>query len=157
MVGDLNGDGKPDVVAVAEPFIRGPANQVLPGNVAVLLNNGDGTFQPAVKYRVAAGLYSVAMGDFNGDGKTDLAVTSKSGANAPATAVTVLLGNGDGTFRNPQSYSAGVGALAVGDLNGDCKPDLVMPYNGNSVQVLLNTYVAGSGGSACAPVAASGN
>jgi FG-GAP repeat. len=51
-LGDLNGDGKPDIVAISEPFVRGAANQVLSGNIAVLLNNGDGTFQAAVRYAV---------------------------------------------------------------------------------------------------------
>jgi hypothetical protein len=140
-VGDLNGDGKPDVVTLSDVTV---------GTIAVLLGNGDGTFQPAVKYAVTKGLISVALGDFNGDGNMDAAVTSGFG-------VTVLLGNGDGTFRNPLNYGAGSGALAVGDLNGDGKPDLAMGYSTDSVQVLLNTYVPGSGGSACAPVPALAN
>jgi hypothetical protein len=150
-VGDLNGDGKPDIVAVAEPFIRSASNQVLSGNIAVLLNNGDGTFQPAVKYTVAPGLISVALGDFNGDGYTDVAVLSGS--------VSVLLGNGDGTFRNQVNYGGGTPTrLAVGDLNGDGKPDLALTGGlDNSVVVLLNTYVSGSGGSVCAPISPVGN
>jgi hypothetical protein len=150
-VGDVNGDGKPDIVAVAEPFIRGAANQVLSGNIAVLLNNGDGTFQPA-KYAVAPGLVSLVLGDFNGDGYADLAVLNGSG-------LSVLLGNGDGTFRNQLNYGSGTPTrLAVGDLNGDGKPDLVTVGGvDNSVVVLLNTYVPGSGGSACAPVSPVGN
>jgi hypothetical protein len=146
-VGDVNGDGKPDIIAVAEPFIRSASNQVLSGNIAVLLNNGDGTFQPAVKYAVAPGLVSLALGDFNGDGNADVAVISGS-------AVSVLLGNGDGTFRNQLNYGGGTPTrLAVGDLNGDGKPDLVTVGGvDNSVVVLLNIYTPGSGGSACAPV-----
>ena len=151
-VGDLNGDGKPDVVAVAEPFVRNAANQVLSGNIAVLLNNGDGTLQPAVKYAVAPNLITLAMGDFNGDGNTDVAVASGS---ASVGAVTVLLGNGDGTFRNALNYGGGTPTrLAVGDLNGDGKPDLALTGGlPDSVVVLLNTYIPGSGGSACIPVA----
>ncbi len=154
-LGDLNGDGKPDIVAIAEPFVRGAANQVLSGNIAVLLNNGDGTFQPAVIYSVAPNLTAVALGDFNGDGNMDLAVTS---ASSSIGAVTVLLGNGDGTLRNALTYGVGTPtALAVGDLNGDGKPDLAMTGGlSDSVLVLLNTYVPGSG-SACAPVVPVGN
>jgi FG-GAP-like repeat/FG-GAP repeat len=150
-VGDLNGDGKPDIVAVAEPFIRGSASQVLSGNIAVLLNNGDGTFQPAVKYSVAPGLISVVMADFNGDGYTDVAVASGS---ASVSGLSVLLGNGDGAFRNALNYGGGTPTrLAVGDLNGDGQPDLALTGGlDNSVTVLLNTYVPGSGGSACPPV-----
>ena len=90
-------------------------------------------------------------------GATDLAVTSGL---SPVGVVPVLLGNGDGTFRSALTYGAGSApaSLAVGDLNGDGKPDLAIADDfSNNVLVLLNTYVAGSGGSACAPVAASGN
>jgi hypothetical protein len=158
VVGDVNGDGKPDLVAVGDTFIRGAANQVLSGNIAVLLGNGDGTFQPAVKYPVAAGLLSVILGDFNGDGLVDVAVTSGlKGTNNPATGVTILLGNGDGTFRSAATYAAPNGPLAAGDLNGDGQQDLVIAddYAGMA-QVLLNTYVPGISGSACAPVTPAG-
>src|ERR1700687_238606 len=112
--------------------------------------------QTAVRYAVAPNLASVAVGDFNGDGNMDLAISS---ASAPVGAVTVLLGNGDGTFRNALPYGGGPAtALAVGDLNGDGKPDLAMTGGlSDSVVVLLNTYVLGSGGSACAPIPAVGN
>src|SRR4030088_831728 len=69
-IGDLNGDGKPDL-AVAD--FGG-------GAVSVLLGNGDGTFQTAVKYPAVAGSNSVTMGDFNGDGNADLAVVSSGAA-----------------------------------------------------------------------------
>jgi hypothetical protein len=145
-VGDLNGDGKPDVVAVSAPNIRPTGSQQISGTIAVLLNNGDGTLQPAVKYGVGEGVHSVSMGDFNGDGKMDLAVITGFG-------VVVLLGNGDGTFRNPLAYGAAKLYAAVGDVNGDGKPDLVtVDDTDDGVSVLLNTYIPGSGGSACAMV-----
>src|SRR5262249_1557029 len=116
VVGDLNGDGKPDLVAIAEPFVRGASNQVLPGSIGVLIGNGDGTFQPIVKYVVAKSLLYVTIGDFNRDGVADLVVAS---ASVTSGIVTVLLGNGDGTFRNALTYGAGSApaSLAVGDLN----------------------------------------
>jgi hypothetical protein len=122
------------------------------GTIAVLLNNGDGTFQPAVKYVIAQGVYFAVTGDFNGEGNTDLVVSHGSG-------FTVLLGNGDGTFRNPLHYGGGAPSwLTVGDLNGDGKPDLVVGGGlSDGVTVLLNTYVPGSSGSACAPVSPMGN
>ena len=71
MVGDFNGDGKPDL-AVAN-FVS--------GNVSVLLGRGDGTFQTAVNFGIGSGSQPqfVAVGDFNGDGKPDLAVANASG------------------------------------------------------------------------------
>src|ERR1035438_4809239 len=78
--------------------------------------------------------YSVAVGDFNGDGKLDLAVDNPG---SPGT-VSMLLGNGDGTFQAPVNSAAGPGShsLVVGDFNGDGKLDLAMGANG-AVTVLL--------------------
>jgi hypothetical protein len=84
--------------------------------------DGEGTFQAAARY--PAGLYpwSMAVGDFNGDGAIDLAV-----ANLGAR-VSVLLGNGDGSFRAPVSYAAGYypAFVTVGDLDGDGHDDLIV-------------------------------
>ena len=82
---------------------------------------------------------SVAVGDFNGDGKADLAV-----ANHISNNVSVLLGNGNGTFQAAVNYGAGTNpvSVAVGDFNGDGKADLaVANYDGNNVSVLLGTWV----------------
>src|SRR5262249_55316591 len=87
---DLNNDGQQDVVVLNQgqfPDFR--------SSVSVLLGNGDGTFQPAITTNLLAGATSVAVGDFNGDDKLDLAITS--GLN---DAVEVLRGNGDGTFQD---------------------------------------------------------
>ena len=129
-VGDFNGDGKLDV-AVAN--YCGTSYCGNSGTVAILLGNGDGTFQPAVGYNVGSHPASVAVGDFNGDGKLDLAV-----ANLNDDTVSVLLGNGDGTFQGTIDYSSPGGAIsvAVGDFNGDGKLDLAVG-GGNFVGVLL--------------------
>ena len=82
-IGDLDGDGKPDLAVANEQE----------STVSVLLASGGGTFEPQVKYVTAGQSYSVAMDDLNGDGKLDLALACWS-----AGAVSVLLGNGDGTF-----------------------------------------------------------
>ena len=125
VVGDFNGDGKPDLAV---------ANQGS-NNVSVLLGKGDGTFQAAVNYVTGIEPYSVAVGDFNGDGKLDLAVE-----NYGSSTVSVLLGNGDGTFQTAVNYATGVGSIVVvvGDFNGDGKLDLaVANVDSNNVSVLL--------------------
>jgi hypothetical protein len=99
------------------------------------LGNGDGTFQAPRNYGAAG---AVAVGDFNGDGTPDLAVTGGGG-------VRVLLGNGDGTCQTTNfSYVAGNSptAVAVGDFNGDGLPDLaVANFFTNDVSILLNDGV----------------
>jgi hypothetical protein len=80
-VGDFNGDGKLDI-AVAD---------MAANFVVIYINNGDGTFTAKTRYAVPSGSSVVAVGDFNGDGKPDLAVGGNNG-------VTILLGNGDGSF-----------------------------------------------------------
>ena len=112
-VGDFNGDGKLDL-AVAS------------GGVSVLLGNGDGTFQAAKSFVVSGSPWAVAIGDFNGDGKLDLATANGGGGLEPGT-VSVLMGNGDGTFLEAPTYAAGAAGshIAVGDFNGDGKLDLV--------------------------------
>jgi hypothetical protein len=87
-VGDFNGDGNLDMVAVTSPL--GLSD---PGNLSVLLGNGDGSFQAPVNIPISFAPSAVAVGDFNGDGILDV-VTVDSNANT----VRVLLGAGDGTF-----------------------------------------------------------
>jgi uncharacterized protein (TIGR03437 family) len=101
----------------------------------VLLGNGDGTFRTAVNYNVGNSPASIAVGDFNGDGKADVAVVNYNSNN-----LTVLLGNGNGTFQAAVNYPVGNNPLsvAVGDFNADGKVDLaVANQSGNNVSVLL--------------------
>ena len=135
-VGDFNGDGKQDL-AVADAGAYPDWN----GDVAILLGNGDGTFSAPTNLPLGSFPYSVAVGDFNGDGKQDLAVTNNLSDN-----VSILLGNGDGTFSAATNFGTGTGtlAVAVGDFNGDGKQDLAVtssgayPYNNTgNVSILL--------------------
>jgi hypothetical protein len=145
-VADINGDGKPDLV-VANDCTNN--DNCANGSVSVLLGNGDGTFQTAVSYSSGGQYpYSVAVADVNGDGKPDLIVANECGSNCENNSVSVLLGNGDGTFQTAVSYSSGglyAFSVAVADVNGDGKPDLLVTNecfsSGNcangSVSVLL--------------------
>src|SRR6266700_2924161 len=127
-VGDFNGDGKLDLAVV----------NFGDWNVYVLLGNGDGTFQAARSVYFASGggfPWSIAAGDFNGDGKLDLAVS-----NYGDNSLSVLLGNGDGTFQAPRTFAVGTNPaqVAIGDFNGDGKLDVAVSSVGsNTVSVLL--------------------
>jgi len=114
---------------------------VTPSNVSVAFNGST--------FPTATGPTSVATGDFNGDGKLDLVVTDSGSG-----SVSVLLGNGDGTFQAPVNYTVGTAAssqflwVAVGDVNGDGKPDFVVAdCDDNYVDVFLGngdgTFQAG--------------
>jgi hypothetical protein len=108
------------------------------GTVSVLLGKGDGTFTPALGSPIHVGgePFSVAVGDFNGDGNNDLAV-----ANFADNTVNVLLGDGHGGFGSRLNLPVGTGpgSVAVADFNGDGKPDLaVANESDNTVSVLLN-------------------
>jgi len=110
------------------------------------LGNGDGTFQTHVDYLVGILPYSIAAGDFNGDGQIDLAVANHCGNSLHCEdvgSVSVLLGNGDGTFQTQMQYATGEGpeAVAIGDFNGDGNLDLAVANNaggtGNTVGIFL--------------------
>ena len=142
--GDLNGDGKPDL-AVANFHSD---------SVSVLLNNGNGTFASAVNYPTDLHPQTVTTGDFNDDNKRDLAVGNFHGGTGTGN-ISILLGNGDGTFQGAVNYAAlNPDGLTAVDLNGDGKLDLVAANWTNGISVLIGngngtfggatTYPAGS-------------
>ena len=110
------------------------------GNVSILLGNGDGVFKTAVNYPTGFNSSSVVVGDFNGDGKLDLAVPNADiGDNPVAPSIMILLGNGDGTFQPKADYAAGTNpsSVAVGDFNGDGRLDMVAADTTNSAASVL--------------------
>jgi large repetitive protein len=125
VVGDFNGDGKPDLAVTAFPGT--PSG-------SILLGNGDGTFQ-VTSMNLAAYMISLAAGDFNEDGKQDLAYVDLT-----TGLLSVALGNGDGTFGAPATYPVGSTsidpAVVVGDFNGDGISDLAVSL-GASVGIML--------------------
>jgi len=142
-VADFNGDGQLDVA-----LVEGSGDiEHIGGGVIILLGKGDGTFQPAATFPIAdlLGPSNVATGDFNRDGKADLAVSALTG-------IFIMLGNGDGTFSlapNPQKTHGGYGfadsSLAVADMNGDGKLDLIALNVHHSVSSGFSTVEWGLG------------
>src|SRR6516225_4512269 len=143
-IGDLNGDGRLDLVTAN---IGGdPLGTPTPaGTVSVLLGNGGGTFSAATPYPTGSVIRSsVAIGDLNGDGRLDLAVTNYGSPSSlvPAGTVSVFLGAGGGTLAAATQYPTGTGlpgaqSVAIGDLNGDGRLDLAVANSSSSISVLL--------------------
>jgi hypothetical protein len=135
VVADFNHDGQPDL-AVACNFPSGDG-------VSILLGNSNGTFQPFKNYNLGGQTpITLAVADLNGDGIQDIVTANGQFAD---NSVSVLMGNGDGTFGASHVYTAGESpvALAVGDFNGDGIPDVVTANSGpflapaGSVSLLL--------------------
>jgi Bacterial Ig-like domain (group 3)/FG-GAP-like repeat len=130
-VGDLNGDGYPDLV-VADWCQAYDCMPTYAGGAGVLLGNGDGTFRPVVFYSAGYLAVSAAIADLNHDGHPDLVVVNRCLDNSCSTghgAASILLGNGDGTFQPAVLHDSGAynaTSVAIGDLNGDGRPDLVV-------------------------------
>jgi hypothetical protein len=126
-IGQLNGDKKPDLVAVSHDDDA----------VSVLLNKGGGRYAAKVNYRTGAGPGSIAIGDVTGNDKPDL-VTPNENANT----VSLLVNKGDGTFESKRDFRTGRNptAVAIGDLNGDGKPDVAAVNNwSGTISVLTNS------------------
>src|SRR5439155_17077668 len=119
-VGDFNKDGEPDLAVNDYGAWDNKSQTYTNSGISVLLGKGDGTFQAAGHYSVGTNPKYVAVGDFNGDGKPDLAAANTTFAGT----VSVLVGRGDGSFHSAVNYSVETNPItvAVGDCNRDGKP-----------------------------------
>jgi hypothetical protein len=139
-VGDVNGDGFPDIVVSSG---GNPYGGVGDNTVTVLLGNGSGGFKPASGSPITIGTgvvrpYGVAVADINGDGFADIVT-----ANYGNSTLSILKSNGNGTFQPPVTVTLPAGAnpgfLKLADVNGDGKPDIIESNFGTgTVGVLLN-------------------
>lgn len=138
-LGDFNGDGIPDMTTQA-PNQSGP-------NIALFVGKGDGTFLQSLVFPFPQPIEGLAAGDFNGDGKLDVAVLSTGPGYAINDAVTVYLGDGKGGLGAPATYPVGPVALAitVADFNRDGRADIAVAaagayqVNNGEITLLLST------------------
>ena len=129
VLADVNGDGKLDAISYSSTYPN--------IGLVVQLGNGDGTFQAPLFMPGPSVGGSIAVGDFNNDGKLDLAI---NGPGSTLLTFAIYLGNGDGTFQSPIVTSSNVYALgmAAADVNGDGKLDVIFTaQNGASLAVYL--------------------
>src|SRR5262249_44016356 len=139
---DFDGDGNVDL-AVANSQTGSIREQ---GLVSVLLGNGDGTFQPH-RDSMTGNLspLDLVVGDFNRDDRFDLAVTTNLLPNGFGS-ISILLGNGDGTFQRSNSYPTGRFAekLIAGDFDGDGIVDLAQAQSGSNLMIVLKGRADGT-------------
>ncbi len=140
---DLDGDRSLDIVVARINF-----NSASPRDLAVLRGAGDATFKPPVSYPLGFWPGDLTVGDFNRDGRPDIAVISQV-TSYGSGELSLLIGDGQGGFKPPALYHAG-GSDRVGavDLNGDGYLDIVVPAYGTSdgLSVLINQAPQTSGG-----------
>ncbi|HXC42453.1 MAG TPA: FG-GAP-like repeat-containing protein [Candidatus Dormibacteraeota bacterium] len=142
-VADVNGDHKLDLVTTNK----------YDGTISILFGNGDGTFtaQPVITLGTTDDW--IAIADVNQDGKPDLVVACYSSCPGGTAGFSVLLNNGNGTFGTPVFYGGlpkGVNGLAVGDVNGDSKLDVVTASDGTGAGA--SVFLGNGDGTFQAPV-----
>jgi Bacterial Ig-like domain (group 3)/FG-GAP-like repeat len=147
VVADINGDGKPDIVFVSDPSNQGVAD-LTHTVIEAMLNKGNGIFQAAQPISPQANLQALTVADVNGDGKQDLVVSTSNGFTSSTGNVLVYLGNGDGTFQNPSSLSAGTypGPVTIADMNNDGHLDIVVYTTDSNSSPLLDILLGNGDG-----------
>jgi hypothetical protein len=143
-IGDLDGDGKPDLAVTNE----GPNTVSVFRNTSTSGSITTGSFAAHVDFATGSDPVSVAIGDLDGDGKPDLAVANFDDHTVSVLRNTAVSGSiTTGSFASKVDFTTGGGpeSVAIGDLDGDGKPDLVVPnYNSTTVSVFRNTSTSGS-------------
>ncbi|TAF98378.1 MAG: hypothetical protein EAZ47_00450, partial [Bacteroidetes bacterium] len=143
-IGDLDGDGKPDLVVTNQ----GSASVSVFRNTSTSGSIGSGSFAAKVDFAAGTNPFSLAIGDLDGDGKPDLAVANRLSNSVSVLRNTCASGNmSAGSFAARVNFTSGNGpiSLAIGDLDGDGKPELVVANSSSSsVSVFRNTSTSGS-------------
>lgn len=126
-LGDFNQDGVQDLVVT----------NAFSDSISILLGNGDGTFQVANTIAVGSDPESVTLGDFNGDTIVDLAVANFGLTDEDPSSISILIGNGDGTFSDVNDFETPKGARSttIGDFNLDGAQDLAVSYWGSQARL----------------------
>jgi len=136
-IADFNADGKLDIVVANTGS----------SDASVLLGRGDGTFHPSVSFPAGLTPSQVLVADFNGDNKPDLVLLQPGDGNTQAAQISVLLGNGDGTFQGPKvtTLSPSTGYFVAADFNRDKKADLIVTSSDPSTGALTLEILVGNG------------
>ncbi len=128
-VGDVNRDGKPDLI-VDSFDSNSPGTAV--SDVAFLAGNGQGAFAAPVESPASTGLTDATLIDMNGDGKADMIGVDQS------NKVGMMLGNGDGTFNDEDEFNIAVNKISIADMNRDGKPDAIVSGLASTAGILLS-------------------
>lgn len=138
VTGDFTGDGKPDIISASNSS----------STISLLRNNGSGGFVAGGTFNSGTGGVDMAVGDFNNNGTLDVAV-------ALGSSVSILQGNGQGSFSAPAFFPMSANKVIAADFNNDGKPDLAV-VGSSTTEIRLNNGAAQFPSSSCSVLSSSG-